>query len=61
MSGVLSTFKTLRKGARPNGCSPAAASTEIKKLLAVVQLGNRATRREAERNLIKIQRARSAA
>ena len=60
MSGVLSTFKTLRKGALPNGCSPAAASTEIKKLLAAVQLGNRATRREAERNLFKIQRVRSA-
>ena len=60
MSGILSTLKTLRKGTLPNGCSPAAASTEIKKLLAAVQLGNRATRREAGRNLIKLQRTRSA-
>lgn len=57
MSGILSTIKTLRKGTLPNGCSPAAASTEIKKLLAAVQLGNRATRREAKRNLLKTLRA----
>ncbi len=60
MSGVLSTIQILRKGALPGDCSPAAASTEIKKLLAAVLLGNRATRREAKRNLIKIQRARRA-
>lgn len=48
--------KKARHGAnvnRPNGCSSLATGASREELLSAVLTGNRATRREARRNIIK--------
>jgi hypothetical protein len=45
--------RTQRKGILSVGCNPLATSTDPSELEYAVDMGNRATRREAKRNLRK--------
>ncbi len=53
MTSSLKIGRAMRKGNLPGGCSRVAASINRTELVYAALVGNRATRREAKRNLRK--------
>lgn len=56
MTGAIRMRTVQRRGHLPSGCSPLAPSTDPEELFYALQTGNRATRREAARKMVKLAR-----